>query len=115
MRRCIPRAATAVIDAELPLEQASQPRRVPPRSPAPIDDWHPPDLIGELLGGVIAEGGGWFVIGNHFIPIPPRSPLVSIIARAVAPYLGRAVENPKLGDDVRHLLQGPEPGKAYGC
>ena len=114
MRRCIPRAATATIDAELPLEQAPSPACSTTESSA-YRRLAPTGSDRELLGGVIADGGEWFVIGNHFIPIPPRSPLVSIIARAVAPYLGRAVENPKLGDDVRHLLQGPEPGKAYGC
>jgi YVTN family beta-propeller protein len=74
---------------------------------APIDNFHPPDLFGELLGAVIRDGGGWFVIGNHFIPIPPRSPLISIIARAVAPDLGRAIANPKLARHIRNLLQAP--------
>jgi YVTN family beta-propeller protein len=76
---------------------------------APIDVWHPPDLMGELLGGVIADGGGWLVIGNHFIPIPPHSPLISIIARAAAPHVGGAVENPMLGNHVRLMLRRPSP------
>ena len=71
---------------------------------APIDNWHPPGLIGQLLGALDRDGGGWLVIGNHFIPIPPRSPFVSVIARAAVPYLGRSIESPELGKQVRNLL-----------
>jgi YVTN family beta-propeller protein len=74
----------------------------------PFDDSHTPDLFGELLGGVTRDGGGWLIIGNHFIPIPPRSPVAALIARAVAPDLGRAIENPKLGRHIRNILQNPK-------
>jgi YVTN family beta-propeller protein len=70
-----------------------------------VDPWHPPDLFGGLLGGVDRDGGGWLVIGNKFIPIPPRSPFLSVVARAAAPHLDQAIENPELGDHLRHLLQ----------
>lgn len=63
----------------------------------------PPDLIGRLIGEVVADGGGWIVIGNRFIPIPPRSPGVPMIARAATPYLGHAIEDAQLGDQLRQL------------
>lgn len=59
-------------------------------------------LIGSLIGAVDRDGGGWFV-GNKFIPIPPRSPFLSVMAQAAAPHLDRAIENPKLGKDIRRL------------
>jgi len=74
---------------------AVQPRRA--------SDRHDPDLVGRLLGGVDRGGDGWLVIGNHFIPIPPRSPVMSIITEAVKPYLGRAVENPELAERLRQI------------
>lgn len=49
-------------------------------------------LIGELIGAVDrGGGGGWLVIGNHLIPVPTRSPFLSIIAEAAAPHLGHAI------------------------
>jgi YVTN family beta-propeller protein len=60
-------------------------------------------LIGSLIGAVDRDGGGWFVVGNKFIPIPPRSPFLSVMAKAAALHLDRAIENPKLGKDIRRL------------
>jgi hypothetical protein len=71
--------------------------------PTPIFYWLDGlGAIGKLLGGA-ADAGGWLVIGDHFIPIPLRSPLMAIIARAAAPYLGRAIQNPEVGAEVRKL------------
>ncbi len=64
---------------------------------------HPPNLIRELLGGLDRDGGTGLVIGNHFIPIPPRSAVMSIIAQAAAPYLARAIDDPELGEHIRTL------------
>jgi YVTN family beta-propeller protein len=61
------------------------------------------ELFGELIGAVDRDGGGWFVVGNTFIPIPPRSPFLSVMARGAAAHLGQAIDNPKLGKDIRHL------------
>jgi YVTN family beta-propeller protein len=60
-------------------------------------------LIGSLIGAVDRDGGGWFVVGNKFIPVPPRSPFLSVMAETAAPHLDRAIENPKLGKDIRRL------------
>jgi YVTN family beta-propeller protein len=60
-------------------------------------------LIGGLIGAVDRDGGGWFVIGNTFIPIPPRSPFLSVMAQAAAAHVGQAIDNPKLGKDIRNL------------
>jgi DNA-binding beta-propeller fold protein YncE len=66
-------------------------------------DRHDPDLVGRLFGGVDRGGDGWLVIGNHFIPIPPRSPVMSIIAEAARPYLDRVVESPELAEQLREI------------
>jgi hypothetical protein len=58
--------------------------------------------IGKLLGGA-ADEGGWLVIGDQFIPIPLRSPVMPSIARAALPYLGRAIQNPEVAAEVRKL------------
>jgi len=71
--------------------------------PTLVFNRHPPNLIRELLGGLDRDGGTGLVIGNHFIPIPPRSPVMSIIAQAAAPYLARAIESPELGEHIRTL------------
>ena len=64
-----------------------------------------PDLVGQIFGGVDVGGGGWLVIGNHFYKIPPRPPIMAIIARAAAPHLGKPIENRKLGQQLRNMLR----------
>ena len=66
-----------------------------------------PDLVGKLIGGAAAGGGGWLVIGDHFFPIPPRAPVLQAIARAVAPHVGRPIKNQELGQRLRRTLAGP--------
>ncbi|MGX9671532.1 hypothetical protein [Mycobacterium sp. HM-7] len=71
-----------------------------------------PDLVGKLFGGAAAGGGGWLVIGDHFIPIPPREPVLQAIARALAPHVGKPVQNHELGQRLRRTLAAePEAPK----
>lgn len=70
---------------------------------AHIPHWRPPEQIAKLLGEIAADGGGWIVIGDRFVPIPPRSPSVALIARAALPYLGETVENRELGRQLRDM------------
>jgi len=70
---------------------------------APLPRWRPPEQIAKLLGDIIADGGGWIVIGDRFVPIPPRSPAIPLIARAALPYLGQAIENRQLGNQLRDM------------
>ena len=72
---------------------------------ANVPSWRWPDyLVGELLGGVAAGGGGWLVIGNHFYKIPPHPLAMAIIARAAAPHLRSPIENRELGEQLRKML-----------
>ena len=68
-----------------------------------LPHWRPPEQIGKLLGEIAADGGGWIVIGNQFVPIPPPSPSVLLAARAALPYLGQAIENRELGSQIRNM------------
>lgn len=71
-----------------------------------------PDLVGKLIGGAAAGGNGWLVIGDHFYPIPPREPALQAIARALAPHLGKPVQNHELGQRLRRTLASdPEAPK----
>jgi hypothetical protein len=37
---------------------------------------------GRVFGGVTVDGGGWIVLpGGHNIPIPPRNPVMDLVAR----------------------------------
>lgn len=65
-----------------------------------------PELIAKLFGAVAADGGGWIVIGNHFIPIPPRSPVMAVLVHAAMRYLGRAIESRELGEQLQKMQQG---------
>jgi hypothetical protein len=40
---------------------------------------HIPDLVGEILGGITQDGGGWVVVGGKLLKVPPRSPLVRLL------------------------------------
>jgi hypothetical protein len=65
--------------------------------------WTVPALIGKLFGSAAVDGGGWIVIGDHFIPIPPRSPELAILVQSAMRYSGRAIRSPELGDQLRNL------------
>jgi NHL repeat-containing protein len=65
--------------------------------------WDEPDLVGQLFGGVAVDGGGWLVVGGHFIPIPPRSPIMPMLLRMAGRYLGHAVENGELAEQLSEL------------
>jgi hypothetical protein len=65
--------------------------------------WTPPDLVGRLFGAAAVDGGGWLVVGGHFIPIPPRSPLIETLVRVAGRYVGGAVENPEMAEQLRKM------------
>ena len=69
-----------------------------------------PNLVGQLFGGVAVDGGGWLVVGGHFIPIPPRSPIMPMLLRTAGRYLGQAIENRELGEQLR-TLKHPNRGQ----
>jgi hypothetical protein len=71
--------------------------------------WDETDLVWELFGGVAVDAGGWLVVGGHFIPIPPRSPIMPMLLRTAGRYLGHAIENRELGEQLRQLRQ-PKSG-----
>ncbi len=75
-------------------------------------DLHLPDLVGKLVSGAASGGNGWLVIGDHFYPIPPREPALQAIARALAPHVGKPVQNHELGQRLRRTLSAePEAPK----
>jgi hypothetical protein len=41
---------------------------------------------GQILGGVSLDGGGWLILNGRIIPIPPRSPVMTL-AEAMADYV----------------------------
>jgi hypothetical protein len=71
--------------------------------PTRLHSWRGRDLVGRLFGAAAADGAGWLVIGDHFIPIPPRSPALSEMLRLATSHLGSAVENPEIGRQLREL------------
>ncbi len=73
-----------------------------------LDDLKEMGITGTLLGGVDRGAGGGIVIGKHFIPIAPRSPLMSSILGAAAPHVRNAIENPQVGQ----LIQNLKPNEA---
>jgi hypothetical protein len=61
------------------------------------------ELIGKMFGGAAVDGGGWVVIGNTVIPIPPRSPVMEALVQVAIRYMDRATENPELAEQLRAL------------
>ena len=66
-----------------------------------------PDLVGKLFGGAAAGGGGWLVIGDHFIPIPPRPEVLQALVHALGTQLGTPIKNHELGQRLRRSLARP--------
>lgn len=65
------------------------------------------DLVGKTVGGVDRGGGGGIIIGGHYIPIPPRSPIWAKILRAAQPYLDHGVRQPAVGAACRAAARRP--------
>lgn len=42
-------------------------------------------LVGQILGGVAADGGGWIIVGGHIYPVPPLGPVTELVQQ-VARY-----------------------------
>jgi hypothetical protein len=70
--------------------------------PEPVFD-HIPILIGRLIGGVARDGAGGILIGDHYIPVPPRSPLMEAILEVAGERLSGAVADRQLGELGRKL------------
>lgn len=41
---------------------------------------HIPELAGQILVGVTEDGGGWVIVGGKLHKVPPRGPLVDLLA-----------------------------------
>lgn len=54
---------------------------VRPRAPFPNIG-----LVGNILGGVEVDGGGWIFVGGHFTPVPPLGPVTELVQQ-VGRYL----------------------------
>jgi N-acetylneuraminic acid mutarotase len=57
-----------------------------------------PTLIGRLIGGVAHDGVGGILLGDHFIPIPPRSPLMTAVLEMAGGTLAGVVTDRRLGE-----------------
>lgn len=72
-----------------------------------LEGWHPPDLVGQTVGGVDVGGGGWIIVGNHFYKVPPRDPVFSSVLTALARvstrFSGKPVENRGLAAKLRKM------------
>lgn len=95
-------AQSTICQTALPVPIAVEPTRA--------YRWDEPDLVGQLFGGVAVDGGGWLVVGGHFIPIPPRSPIMPMLLRIAGRYLGHAIDNRELADQLSELRQ-PKGGR----
>jgi hypothetical protein len=40
---------------------------------------HIPELVGEILFGVIGDGGGVIIVGGKLVPVPPRPPIIEAL------------------------------------
>lgn len=60
------------------------------------------DLVGRLFGAAAADGDGWILIGDHLVPIPPRSPEFAALVQAAIRNRARAVHNPELAERIRN-------------
>jgi N-acetylneuraminic acid mutarotase len=68
------------------------------------------DLVGKTVGGAIRGAGGGLIVGGHYIPIPPRSPVWSKVLGAAREYLDSGIDSPQLRQMVEKLQ--PRPGRA---
>jgi hypothetical protein len=53
--------------------------RISARKPLPHPDWSE-QIVGQILEGVINDGGGLVLVGGHVVRVPPREPVEAILA-----------------------------------
>jgi N-acetylneuraminic acid mutarotase len=68
------------------------------------------ELVGKTVGGAIRGAGGGIIVGGHYIPIPPRSPVWSKVLGASREYLDGGIDSSQLAQMVEKLQ--PRPGRA---
>ncbi|MBV9403857.1 MAG: exo-alpha-sialidase, partial [Acidobacteriaceae bacterium] len=64
--------------------------RVAPRRPPRLQ----PGLVGQLIGGVAVDGGGWVILDGYPHPIPPSGPVTEILQLLAANALIEGVSEP---------------------
>jgi hypothetical protein len=74
--------------------------RISARKPLPRPDWSE-QIVGQILEGVINDGGGLVLVGGHLVRVPPREPVEAILAALPA----------QLAQRLRPLLAAPPQGE----
>jgi hypothetical protein len=73
--------------------------RVTARRPLPHPDWSE-QIVGQILEGVINDGGGLVLVGGHLVRVLPREPVEAILAALPA----------QLAQRLKPLLAAPPQG-----
>ena len=50
--------------------------------------------MGQLIGGVAVDGGGWVIVGGYPHPIPPLGPVTEILQLLAANALLTGIKSP---------------------
>lgn len=45
---------------------------------------HIPEIVAEIIAGVVQDGGGWIIINGNFIRVPPRGPVFEALEALAA-------------------------------
>lgn len=61
---------------------------------------HIPELVAEILFGVINDAGGFIIVGGKIKPVPPHSPLIEVLDA-----LAEAEVAPGIEEKARHEIQ----------
>ena len=62
-----------------------------------------PETVGQLIGGVAVDGGGWVIVGGYRHRIPPRGPITEILQLLAANALVASVNSPS-AEQIRKTL-----------
>lgn len=73
--------------------------RILARTLPPRPDWSE-QIVGQILEGVINDGGGLVLVGGHLVRVPPREPVEAILAALPA----------QLAQRLKPLLAAPPHG-----
>ena len=73
--------------------------RISARKPLPRPVWSE-EIVGQVLEGVINDGGGLVLVGGHLVRVPPREPVEAILAALPA----------QLAQRLRPLLEAAPQG-----
>ena len=73
-----------------------------------------PELVAQILVGVVQDGGGWIIIGGKLYKVPPREPITALLELLAAEGQVESADVETIQSALRQVAQQAERGAGPG-